>query len=331
MRGPYCYDPSYCSYPTRGYNSHPYYIKGSFPKTLDCDSGKDLEQVLVDLYNPSLVSKYTVYDELDWGDSILVFFQGPEGKKYVLKQIKDNSPEEQFLLVLDAVGSLIAEDMNLPINRVRIVPPFVNPALKKISNQPATVHTLAQGIRVDRLPRPQQVNIQQRYRKEGTPMYEKYGPLPPDQEGLTPKVIQNLSKNLDLAQIVAFDTFLGNADRSKPNLFYWDLCNRFTGIDQASILRFNLVSAALRQINRLQKGDLSLQEQEGLRVYRDTLGQLQGNYPLSRIEAMLDQQAEIAGLLNNEDVAQRMRFHKRMERENLQELPELIEALVQLL
>src|SRR5207249_10025139 len=97
---------------------------------------------------------------------------------------------------------------------------------------PATVHTLVPGQSVESLNL--DVDIHQRMRRENTPMWHKWGPLPPEKAGLTLKVIQNMAKHDDLPSIVAFDTFVGNADRSRPNLFYDSATDHYFGIDMAA-------------------------------------------------------------------------------------------------
>lgn len=300
----------------------------------DCcvGSGSNLNKLLANLTNNSNLN---MDRELDWGDSSLRFFSVSNGDKYVLKQIKDAAPDEQFLLVLDSVGSGIAEEMGFPTNRVRIIPAYTNSNFKKYPNLPATVHTFVRGIRTDEdhtyYPG---IDIQQRFRLKGTPMYQKYGPLSPEDTGLSRSVIRNMSKHPDLATIVAFDTFLGNADRSKPNLFYCPECDRFVGIDQASVFRFNLASEAFRQIRTLseKRVKLSFEEVRALKRYRDTLLKLYTNYPLDRLEQILDKEVRIAGFydgspLYNEGVAQRLRFHKRNARETIEVMPQLLNAL----
>lgn len=84
--------------------------------------------------------------------------------------------------------------------------------------------------------------------------------MPPEKAGLTLTVIQEMPKHSDLSGIVALDTFVDNADRSPPNLFY-DSFNS------------NLAKEAYRQLQTLlDKGIiLSLTEKDALAKYIHTL------------------------------------------------------------
>lgn len=79
-------------------------------------------------------------------DSWISFVIDNSGSKFVIKQIKDPSPDEQFLLVLDAMGCHIAEQISAPLNRVIIIPATKYCVGKKRRDFPATLHTIALGI-----------------------------------------------------------------------------------------------------------------------------------------------------------------------------------------
>jgi hypothetical protein len=68
----------------------------------------------------------------------------------VIKQIKDSSPDEHFLLVLDTLGCFIAESSDIPMNKVTIIPSNTPFHGKKVLEFPATLHSLANGISTDK-------------------------------------------------------------------------------------------------------------------------------------------------------------------------------------
>jgi hypothetical protein len=110
-------------------------------------------------------------------DDCLISFIECSGRKFVIKQIKDSSPDEQFLLVLDATGCFIAETSNIPMNKVTIIPSNISWLGKKILEFPATFHSLATGISTDKKCLYQNIDVHQRFRKENSPLWHRWGPL----------------------------------------------------------------------------------------------------------------------------------------------------------
>ena len=98
--------------------------------------------------------------------------------KFVIKQIKDSSPDEQLLLVLDTLGCFIAESSAIPLNKVKIIPPNRPFPGKQVLELPATLHSLAPGVSTDKKCSYQDIDVHQRFRKENSPMWKRFGPLP---------------------------------------------------------------------------------------------------------------------------------------------------------
>ena len=80
---------------------------------------------------------YPKLQETETSDSIVCFLNDD----FLIKQIKNPNPDEQFLLVLEATGCAIAESIDLPVSRVTIIPPNTPFEGKKYFKLPATLHT----------------------------------------------------------------------------------------------------------------------------------------------------------------------------------------------
>ncbi len=261
--------------------------------------------------------------EIESNDCILSFLDDD----LLVKQVKDPNPDEQFLLVLDASGCAIAESIELPINRVKIIPPNSPFPGKKHIFLPATLHTRVPGASIPESDL--EVQIHQRVQKT-----INRWPLSPEQEGLNPSIIENMAMHDDLPGIVALDTFVGNADRSQPNLFYDPKTNRYFGIDLAASFCSALGKAACEQLKRFeaQKSNFSVKEREGLIKYTNTLEALLKLWPPEAIENLLLENANKAGFekcgpLWNRDVEERIIFHRKMIQSNHASIVELVRLL----
>ncbi|MDQ0418947.1 hypothetical protein J2Z48_003152 [Croceifilum oryzae] len=274
---------------------------------------KDLDQFIFHLERGTQIS-FVVNRKINlWNGKVIIFTDG-QGRKFVLKQINPNSsPWEKSTLVRDYVGSRIAEEMNLPINRVRLIPAKLGFSLKPFSGYPATLHTFVEGV----VPK---AGIQQ---KVGTK-------VPIEETGLNYSVIKNMAKSLDLQRITALDTFLGNEDRKNANLLYWN--DHYVGIDLGDMLIHNLVKVAIHQFQSMiaKKMVFSLEEKRGLSNYHKTLNDLFLNYPVNRIVAYLDEGYNLSGLKtlgpNHYNVKDEMYF-KDMARENVNAIPTLLQIM----
>jgi hypothetical protein len=100
-------------------------------------------------------------------------------------------------------------------------------------------------------------------------MWHRWGPLAVERTGLTIEIIQNMAKHPDLPRIVALDTFVGNADRSPPNLYYDEITDRFCGIDMAASFSSPLALAAYQRLEGL-KSHLTSGELSALIDYANT-------------------------------------------------------------
>ena len=67
--------------------------------------------------------------EMETKDCVVCFLDD----EFLVKQVKNPNPDEQFLLVLEATGYAIAESIDLPINRVKIIPPNTSFSWERVS------------------------------------------------------------------------------------------------------------------------------------------------------------------------------------------------------
>lgn len=269
---------------------------------------------------------YRLIEAIETDDCYVSFIECDE-TKFIVKQIKDPSPDEQFLLVLDALGCFIAESAAIPMNIVRIIPantPFIG---KQVLELPATLHSLAKGVSTDKQCLYHDIDVHQRFRKPNSLMWKQWGPLPSEKTGLTLEVIQNMARHPDLPGIVALDTFVGNADRSSPNLFYDEKTDRFCGIDMAASFSSPLALAAYQRLEEL-KSPLICGELSALKDYADILEFLIENWPPEKQHQILLELSERAGFKNgssllDQDVVDRIEFHKKNINDNYQHCIEL--------
>lgn len=254
-------------------------------------------------------------------DCLISYIKDFRGKKSLLKQIKDRSPDEQFLLVIDALCCFLAKEQHIPMNYVTLIPANMPFSAKRFPNRPASLHSIARGIPVSTSPPWPEFTLHQRQRKDNSLWYKKFGPLSKEDTGLTKLVIAHMSLHKDLPLIAALDTFTGNTDRSDPNLFYDKETDSFCGIDMAAGFNTNLGKPACSQLHRLFQSDLKAQELRSLSLYRDTLQSLLSHYPVEKLCSLLDTFAQTAGFFEGspwytQEVQERIHHHKKMIEEN---------------
>lgn len=250
---------------------------------------------------------------------------------YLIKQVKNPDPSEQFLLVLDATACAIAESIDLPINRVKLLPANTVFSGKKYFERPATLHAVVPGHSIPEDEDDREIRIHQRTRQAND--CAKW-PLPPQREGLNYSVVEHMAKHEDLPGIVALDTFVGNADRSQPNIFYDAVTNRYFGIDLAASFCAELAKVACAQVQRFeaQKHLFSAEELAGLTRYVHTLERLLARWTPEAMERLLVESATFAGFVEesalwNQDVEERILFHKDLIQSNYMFTVELVQRL----
>ena len=157
--------------------------------------------------------------------SIVIVFKYTDGFLYVLKQLKNNNLEKQINLIFEALSSSVAESAGISVNYVRIVPIDIKFLKKRYSDRMAILCTFVPGNRIQKKHLRFDLKQQQCIKKQGCKgLIKRF-------RGLPYAVISTMSLHNDLPPIVALDTFIGNNDRGKPNVFYDKKKDRFYGID----------------------------------------------------------------------------------------------------
>lgn len=201
-------------------------------------------------------------------ESLLTLIEDLSGKQFILKQIMNEDSSEQLLLLVDLCASQIGIACQIPVNKVSLIPANTKFPGKTLCHLPATLHEVVPGIAVeDQLPW-EDFSVHQRFHRPIE--FERiWGALPPGRKGLTDEVLNHMKKHSDLIKIVAFDTFVGNGDRSNPNLFYDKVSNQFWGIDMAASFHSPLakiVKEKMRNTHHFVLPQLFLQTLEELHL-----------------------------------------------------------------
>lgn len=254
---------------------------------------------------------------------------------YILKQINDPSIDEQFLLINDVVASTIANDVGVHINEVFFIPYNIANHLKIFHDRPATLHSYVHGKDLEQeLPNysSKDFTIHQQI-FDPLSIWQQQWPISKYQQGLNQNVIKTMSIHKDLQAIVAFDTFVGNADRSLPNIFYDNKNDRFYGIDQAAAFNTNLALFAYDRLKELLRDGYFLtcdvEVIYGLREYRNVLLQLKEDFkPLMIIQNMQELLPYLgSNLLQNDEAYLRMSYETKIIQQTNFSILELITML----
>lgn len=293
----------------------------STPGTPCMATAADLEELMATI-KKNRPLQYKVVKNFENNEAKFVVFTaelsgGP--KNFMLKQQQPTASSwMQYTLILEDVAARIAEEMKVPANHVRILPPCSSFALTPYPQLPSTIHTYIEGTHS------RDLNIMQNTRK-GTPT---------ENRGLTLEVIQNMSKNRTLPIIVGFDTFIGNTDRHRNNIKYCASTDGYIGIDHGDIFR-PIVKVAIDRVKKLVVNNTKLAPHvlQGLKEYRDMLRKLYKNYPMEKIERYLAEATKVSkldqyGALFKES---EVRVLKDYEQENINLTPELIKNVDTLL
>lgn len=282
----------------------------------------------------SYVFAFELINRYDTDDCVISIVTNEFKERYALKQIKNKTPDEQFLLVLDTTACHIAQECNIPINRVILIPADTPMPEKYFAELPMTQHSFAEGVSLNIGNPYSWLSIHQRFSKKNSAKWKRWGPLSAEQTGLTRTIISHMLVHPDLPKIAALDTFVGNADRSAPNLFYDETTDSFCGIDMAGSFNSLLAQEACRQIELLLTNQILLSRDEvmGLELYLKTLQELMQKYPPEKIIHVLQNYAQQAGflpgsVLYDEDVRHRIIYHERNIERNYSDCKKLIHLL----
>lgn len=230
------------------------------------------------------------YDELHAPRSEITFVQDEQGNKYVIKQNNTKQRDNRLAsTVCELVALEIGHSVGIALNTACLIPAGV-PFIGKDLNVPATLATFVEGIRFDA------------YRGEYSGVFIRQQNKMNEIIGLTRDIIRHIARHKDLPNMVAFDTFVGNADRSRGNYFYNEDTDTFIGIDMGSAFRRDLCKASTKNLRALMDDpafSLNKNEHTALRAYQQMIKKLMRLYSAKDIYSKLAAYARSAGLFNN--------------------------------
>lgn len=248
-----------------------------------------------------------------------------DGSQFIVKQNTKNAIMPFLYTIRDALGSIIAESIDAPVNRVLLIPSGCTFIGKKSLQFPATLHTFMPGIMVKNIPTKRHLYLQQSVKPHIT------------EKGLSRKIIGHMATHSDLCVITALDTFIGNTDRHRGNFSYDQETNRFFGIDLESSFKTNLAQYACNLIKSLlahNDNPLTKEELFGLNIYRNTLRQLiQLHTPKSICKTLyiLTEQAKITSRTTQKEVQSWLRIFEKAIEANYTSCKKLVDLLDRLL
>jgi hypothetical protein len=290
------------------------------------------------LISPSLdfaKTKFTAISEIyHSSDADFIFLKdNTNQQEWIYKQISDQSPDDQIVIVWERIASEIASTLNIPINQVFLISPDDDFEYSFIPKYPGSLHLKVSGENVEKKLPWEDFDIHQKIRSPF--MTHRLGPLQRENIGLRKIIIQNMGKHEDLAKLVALDTYLGNNDRSALNTFYDAKNNAFYGIDMGNCLTGNLPLYADENLRKIieEKIELSKEEKAGLDIYKKTLELLVLQFPPTRIIELLEHSLKKAGfskennLLWNTHVEQKIQNWKNQIDANYKSTVKLLSTL----
>ncbi len=255
-----------------------------------------LSLTLVTLTNQALTIDYTAlallvhqYDALQAPRSNVAFIKNAQGTKYVVKQYNKKTWNGRLAsTVCELIALEIGNNVGIALDTAWIIPAGVD-FIGKDLNMPATLHTFVDGIRFDK------------YKGIYSGIYIRQQSPEHKVLGLTKDIIYHMSRHRDLPGLVAFDTFVGNADRARVNYFYHEDTDTFTGIDMGSAFRRDLCKLTARNLRGFMEDPaLSFSEQEivALTEFKQVLQKLMARYSAHDICIAVDACAQESGLFN---------------------------------
>ncbi|MFP4338420.1 MAG: hypothetical protein ACLFQP_10865, partial [Halothece sp.] len=188
------------------------------------------------------------------------FVKDREGNNFVLKQAVN--PLFLYQGTSEVIASEIGNNAGINVNKSKIIPANVKTKLKTIQGLGGTLHGAVAGENLH--------DIGGEY--QGLRFVQR--------DGLTRNHVKQMSRHPDLPKIVALDTFVGNRDRSRSNLFYDKKSDRFSGIDLGDSFRHtpffeaSLPKKARKNFEKMDFSQFSPEERQAAQSYLDTLKQL---------------------------------------------------------
>ena len=216
---------------------------------------------------------------IDHNSCISFLYDPLTDKTFLIKQKGEGYTKKRRMLevVRELLGCDMADIVQLPGQKVWVMPANVLFVGKFYDNEIATLHEVVPGKRVQDCPQWSHLNIRQR--REGNVGL-----------GITYSVVQNMARHADLPGIVAFDTATGNCSRHRENYFYDERTKRFYMIDMGGCYKRGQLVGSCRSVENMINDNalhLSTQELRALRAYRAVLQSIQKIYPQELMQEKL--------------------------------------------
>ena len=269
------------------------------------------------------IPKVKVLAILPKDSAFITFVKDPFGTVFVVKQYKQFKACKYFYLVMELLSSHIAQLMDFPVNKVRVINSKIKFPGKKYNNVPATLHLKVPGLRISRLKNEyHDVILRQQCGSK----------VPREKWGRTREVIHHMARHIDLTVIAAFDTFMCDKGRHSSNLFYDKATDAFWSIDLEKCFKFNLSEIAYENIKRKPK--FTKNELVGLKRYKIILQKLIDAFPPERLHGLFDAFIKEAVLPNKIMTDERMQSKitqfKRMMSQSYESAKKLVKLLEKL-
>lgn len=232
------------------------------------------------------------------------------GDEWLIKQRKGFALTDQFMCVLETLGTRMAETAGILCNHVELVPHDSCQQYKRFKNQPATLHEKVPGKPPHLTHEFGHLNIHQN-------ASHNCG----KECGLVLKVIRDMATHPALPRIVAFDTYIGNSDRTHVNILYDAQTKNFYAIDFGYSFDTNLAAIALRNLRELDRRGTHFTQRElrALESYKEVLEELLQEFKPDFMYKHLHSIAVMAGFFSKKsalregkkEVEARLAHHKK--------------------
>ncbi len=215
--------------------------------------------------------------------SYIALVKDSTGKKYIIKQSKEDQTKGEMFCIREVVAAYMAEILEVPANIVRLIPAGVAVVGKKYTDRVATMHVFIEGIHWSRVKR----------KFEGAPFFslrQRYSRAASEAErGLTLVVLKSMALHATLPLIVAVDSFIGLSGRNNKNLLYQEDNDTFYAIDFDTGFARDLcvwASARLREIFKNHRDVLEKKDFQALILYKKMLEKIVHSFPPSIVREL---------------------------------------------
>jgi hypothetical protein len=227
---------------------------------LNVISQEKLDKITLDKSKPKITAGVT-------GNSY--FVKDEEDRPYIFKQVK--LPISYMQASADALSAQMGRSLGIKVNSTQMVPAALKHPLKQ-GPFGATLHELVPGKPVD--------SLESGHRFKDLDIAHRF-------KGLTPGHLKTLAKHEDLPKIAALDTFTGNWDRGRGNIFYDEKSDSFWGIDMgvgvdhkmSIVPNASLADKNLSNWKGIDYKQLPADRRKALVTYGRTLRKLADEYP----------------------------------------------------